>query len=504
VLWGEWLSSAPTLVFLTLTLNGKNELNTMDKCIMISFFTCIFFGFLPIIPQPQYLGYVWVSMAAICCVPVLLLPWYVLLEERQAASYIEEGEGNEMLRSKKQSRQFYSALWLSLSCPLFPLNYLLAATRVIGPADSAGVFLLLTLLMKAFYAASVADVHTHSLMDVQKDEERRERARHVHDLEKERYANASRRIFFKYLFHEVRTPLNSLAMGIELLKTRTVLEQSDLELLDMMDGAMDFMAETLNNVLSMQKIEEGKMELAFIPFNISDSIAKIFFAMSGAAMAKGLQVEKHIAAEVPPRLVGDIFRVEHVMSNLLSNAIKFSPMNGTIRVNVRAAPAVATATESPFTDVTVSISDEGPGISAENQEKLFSGFFQVRPDQLQQGKGSGLGLALCKEIVTLHGGTIGVESVEGLGSTFRFCIPFPGPNDESIAVADKRGVAEPELEPERDWESELPQTASATVPIRASTIKDTFADCSLGESGRLEEPVPTLCILVVDGMTLRS
>ena len=127
-----------------------------------------------------------------------------------------------MLCSKNGNRQFYLALWLSASCPLFPLNYLLAATKVIGPGDSAGIFLLLTLLMKAFYAASVADVHTYSLMDVQKDEERRERDRHIQDLEKERYANASRRIFFKYLFHEVRTPLNSLVMGIEVLKTRTL------------------------------------------------------------------------------------------------------------------------------------------------------------------------------------------------------------------------------------------------------------------------------------------
>ena len=195
----------------------------------------------------------------------------------------------------------------------------------------------------------------------------------------------------------------------------------------MMNGATDFMGETLNNILSMQKIEEGKMELTFAPFNISDSIVKIISAMSGATMAKRLQVEKHIAAEVPQRLVGDVFRVEHVISNLLSNAIKFSPTNGSIRVNVSAANTVVS--EAPFTNVTVSISDEGPGISAENQEKLFDGYFQVRPDQLQQGKGSGLGLALCKQIVTLHSGTIGVTSAEGQGSTFHFCIPFGVPNN---------------------------------------------------------------------------
>ena len=467
VLWGEWLSSAPTLVFLTVTLTGKNDLNKIDKSIMFSFLICIVFGFLPTIPQPQYLGYVWVAMAAISCLPVLLLPWYVLSQERQPASYIEEGGANEMLCSKNGNGQFYLALWLSASCPLFPLNYLLAATKVIGPGDSAGIFLLLTLLMKAFFAASVADVHTYSLMDVQKDEERRERDRHIQDLEKERYANASRRIFFKYLFHEVRTPLNSLVMGIEVLKTRTVLDHSDQELLDMMNGAADFMGETLNNILSMQKIEEGKMELTFAPFNISDSIAKIISAMSGAAMAKCLQVEKHIAAEVPQRLVGDVFRVEHVISNLLSNAIKFSPTNGAIRMNVSAANTVVS--DAPFTNVTVSISDEGPGISAENQEKLFDGYFQVRPDQLQQGKGSGLGLALCKEIVTLHRGTIGVDSVEGRGSSFHFRIEFGIPNRSSFGS--------------KASNVDMPKTTNAPPS-------------ELDES---EHPQLSPCILVVDG-----
>ena len=184
-------------------------------------------------------------------------------------------------------------------------------------------------------------------------------------------------------------------------------------------------------------------------------------------MAKRLQVEKHIAAEVPQRLVGDVFRVEHVISNLLSNAIKFSPTNGAIRVNVSAANTVVS--EAPFTNVTVSISDEGPGISAENQEKLFSGYFQVRPDQLQQGKGSGLGLALCKEIVTLHGGTIGVDSDEGRGSTFHFRIEFGIPNRSSFGS--------------KASNVDMPKTTNAPPS-------------ELDES---EHPQLSPCILVVDG-----
>ena len=100
------------------------------------------------------------------------------------------------------------------------------------------------------------------------------------------------------------------------------------------------MTETLNNILSMQKIEEGKMELTFSPFSIEKSINKVFSAMAGSVVAKNLNVERNIAADVPALLVGDVFRVEHVISNLLSNAIKFSPDGGTIRLNVTTTSSV--------------------------------------------------------------------------------------------------------------------------------------------------------------------
>eukprot|EP01035_Chromulina_nebulosa_P069250 gene69250-biopygen6051 len=215
-------------------------------------------------------------------------------------------------------------------------------------------------------------------------------------------------------------------MGIELLKTKELLDATDQELLNMMIGASDGMAETLNNVLSMQKIEEGKMELIFVPFNLKNSVTKIFTLMSDAAMAKNLQLEKHIAADVPPLVLGDVYRVEHVISNLLSNAINFSPDGGAIQVNVSVAGSSGGKSTSSKR-ITVSISDAGPGIPAENQEKIFDGFFHGRSEE---GKGSALGLALSKQIVTLHGGIIGLDSTEGQGSTFHFSIPFGIPSDE--------------------------------------------------------------------------
>eukprot|EP01035_Chromulina_nebulosa_P069333 gene69333-biopygen22402 len=247
------------IIFLLLALTEKKDLSETDLAIVISFFMCMVFGFLPIIPQPRYLAYLWIALSAVACLPVMYLPWYVSRQGQEKAYDtldLEEARSDQMNNTKRHLMQYSLAIWMAIVCPLFPLNYLLAATKVIGPGESVGVFLLLTLLLKAFFVASLADAHTLSLLDRQKELEKSAIDKIFYDLEKERYANESRRTFFKFLFHEVRTPLNTLTIGIELLSTRDVLDSTDQELLVMMRGASEYMGETLNNVLSMQKIEE--------------------------------------------------------------------------------------------------------------------------------------------------------------------------------------------------------------------------------------------------------
>ena len=375
---------------------------------MISFFFCLVFGFIPIYPQPQWLGIFWFVVACLCFVPTLYLPFHVSSGMEDVID-LESRQDDHIIKRKKQ--RYLLALWLVICFPLFPINYLLAAFGVIGYGETIGVYFLLSVLMKAFFSAVTMDVHSTAQMDAEKA------------LEEEKKANAARRDFLKYIFHEVRTPLNSLTMGIEILRQGSHMLPTDLELLSVMKSASDFMADTLNDVLSLQKIEEGKLELELSPFSISDSVTKVLSTFHGAVLTKQINVVKSIAFDVPNRLIGDRYRVEHVLSNLLSNAIKFSPEKGDIFISVVLSTLIPYDNKS-VASVTVSVSDKGPGISAENQKKLFGNFVQIRPGQLQQGQGSGLGLSLCKQIVTLHGGTIWVESSEGQGSTFSFCIPF--------------------------------------------------------------------------------
>jgi len=164
----------------------------------------------------------------------------------------------------------------------------------------------------------------------------------------------------------------------------------------------------------------------------------VISALHGAIMSKNLTVVFKYGKQLPGLMIGDRFRVEHVVSNLLSNAIKFSPDNKEIVIDidgelvrksvytnapdnaeinrrnsttVRNLHARLSGKQPMSMNITIAITDAGPGISSANQAKLFNNFVQIRPQALQKGQGSGLGLALCKAIVELHNGTIGVRVI---------------------------------------------------------------------------------------------
>ena len=146
----------------------------------------------------------------------------------------------------------------------------------------------------------------------------------------------------------------------------------------------------------------------------------------------------HIDANVPAQILGDPYRLEHVLGNLLSNAIKFSDLEAKIEIHVSYGSRVAGY-------VTFSVKDYGPGMSSEEQKMLFQPFRQIRPGELQKGRGSGLSLSICKEIIQLHKGTIGcvsrlrsaascdINSTKEGGSEFFF-------NIEGLAVAENDEV----------------------------------------------------------------
>jgi CheY-like chemotaxis protein len=174
--------------------------------------------------------------------------------------------------------------------------------------------------------------------------------------------------------------------------------------------------ELINDMLDISRIESGRIVLKIEPLDLAELAAA--GADTFAAVAE--QTGHRIVLDVPtdlPRAAGDRQRAGQVLLNFMSNAIKYSPAGGTVTVSARA--------EGSF--VTVSIGDEGIGISVADQARLFTKFYRVDSSLTREIGGTGLGLSICKSIIELLGGTVGVRSSAGTGSTFFFTLPVAGP-----------------------------------------------------------------------------
>src|SRR5262249_14349630 len=167
----------------------------------------------------------------------------------------------------------------------------------------------------------------------------------------------------------------------------------------------------INDILDLSKIEAGRMDLDLADFNLPSAIDDALLLMRERAGRRGLTLERH-GDERLGEISADQRKVKQVLLNLLSNAVKFTPEGG--RIDVRATPGDGT--------VEISVTDTGIGIAPEDQEAVFEEFRQVGKAE-KKAEGTGLGLALCRKFVELHGGRIWIKSAVGQGSTFTFTIP---------------------------------------------------------------------------------
>ncbi len=231
--------------------------------------------------------------------------------------------------------------------------------------------------------------------------------------------------FLANMSHELRTPLNSI-IGF----SRVILKGIDGPVTDIQQQDLTAIYNSgqhllglINDVLDIAKIEAGKMELSFDEVNIADIIASVMSTASGLVKDKPIKLIKNIPVELP-QVRADAIRVRQVLLNLLSNAAKFTDEGQiTVEANVQGGP-------SGDSEILVSVSDTGPGITPEDQAKLFQAFSQVDDSPTRKTGGSGLGLSISHQLVQLHGGRIGVHSLPGKGSTFYFTLPLYRAHDD--------------------------------------------------------------------------
>lgn len=248
-------------------------------------------------------------------------------------------------------------------------------------------------------------------------------------------ANQAKSDFLAHMSHEIRTPLSTINIS-SYLALKSDLDERQRGHVDRIHQATQHLQSIVNDVLDFSKIEAGKIEIEAVSFAWTDVLSQVDSIVGPQARAKGLQFTLSTDAQVPDRLLGDPVRVAQVLVNLAHNAVKFT-LNGRVRISTEVLRS-----DGASVLLQVAVADTGVGILSGQMGQLFQSFHQLDSGAARPVGGTGLGLVICKQLVTLMGGDMGVTSERGKGSRFWFTLRLGLPARVATPLGDPARDAE--------------------------------------------------------------
>lgn len=224
--------------------------------------------------------------------------------------------------------------------------------------------------------------------------------------------------FLSVMSHELRTPMNAVLGSLSLIRDSGISEEQR-EYVDIADESGQALIELLGEILDLSKIEAEEFELKKEPFSVYEVLSTTVNMLQWNAKEKGLRLSAQIDPDVPATLIGDFHRVRQILINLVNNAIKFTE-KGYIDIHISAAQKIGSLESVRF-----GVTDSGIGIDKTAKLEVFDSFTQVDSSLTREHSGVGLGLAICSKLAQAMGGSCGVESTPGTGSTFWFTVALP-------------------------------------------------------------------------------
>ena len=237
----------------------------------------------------------------------------------------------------------------------------------------------------------------------------------IHDITEQRRLDDARREFVANVSHELRTPLTNIRSYTETLLDAAgdIPLDTEKQFLGVISSEYERMARIVTDLLTLSKLDYGRMELRMTRFSLADMLRNVANAMKLTAQDSGHELQVDTPDDLPA-IVGDRERIEQVVVNILSNAVKYTPAGGHIRL---------AACTVPNNRVRITVEDDGVGIPASDVPRLFERFYRVDKARSRAAGGTGLGLAIAKEIVEQHEGKIALASEYGKGTTVTITLP---------------------------------------------------------------------------------